>query len=324
MDMYQKRKVRAENKKNNNQENSSKVGINWFPGHMAKTMKQIEQDLKLVDIVIEILDARIPLSSQNPNVQKLIANKKKIIVLNKSDLANEKENIRWVNYFANNHIPAILFNSTTQDDSSKVINKINEVMEEERKRQELKGRNYKIARVMVIGIPNVGKSSFINRIANKMAMQVGNKPGVTKQKQWIRLANNIELLDTPGVLWPKLGNEDVSIKLAYTGTIKSEVIDETEIAYNLTKFLLENYRDNIIKRYKISKENVDKILANDELEENEKIVEIMNDIGKMRGAVQRGNTIDLDKTSRIILSDFRSGNLGRITLERINLERMEK
>ena len=249
MDMYQKRKVRAENKKNNNQENSSKVGINWFPGHMAKTMKQIEQDLKLVDIVIEILDARIPLSSQNPNVQKLIANKKKIIVLNKSDLANEKENIRWVNYFANNHIPAILFNSTTQDDSSKVINKINEVMEEERKRQELKGRNYKIARVMVIGIPNVGKSSFINRIANKMAMQVGNKPGVTKQKQWIRLANNIELLDTPGVLWPKLGNEDVSIKLAYTGTIKSEVIDETEIAYNLTKFLLENYRDNIIKRY---------------------------------------------------------------------------
>lgn len=324
MDMYQKRKVRAENKKNNNQENSSKVGINWFPGHMAKTMKQIEQDLKLVDIVIEILDARIPLSSQNPNVQKLIVNKKKIIVLNKSDLANEKENIRWVNYFANNHIPAILFNSTTQDDSSKVINKINEVMEEERKRQELKGRNYKIARVMVIGIPNVGKSSFINRIANKMAMQVGNKPGVTKQKQWIRLANNIELLDTPGVLWPKLGSEDVSLKLAYTGTIKSEVIDETEIAYNLTKFLLENYRDNIIKRYKISKENVDKILANDELEENERIVEIMNDIGKIRGAVQRGNTIDLDKTSRIILSDFRSGNLGRITLERINLERMEK
>lgn len=315
MDMYQKREMRKNKKMNEDTKSLQSTSINWFPGHMAKTMKQIEQDLKLVDIVIELLDARIPLSSQNPNVQKLIANKKKIIVLNKSDLANEKENSRWISYFANKNIPAILFNSTSQDDISKVINKINEVMEGERKRQEQKGRNYKIARVMVLGIPNVGKSSFINKISNKTAMQVGNKPGVTKQKQWLRLANNIELLDTPGVLWPKLGSDEVSLNLAYTGTIKSEVIDETEVAYNLTKFLLENYRENVTERYKLNQEDVEEMLANDELEENEKVVEVMNYIGRVRGAVQRGNTIDLDKTARIILTDFRSGNLGRITLE---------
>lgn len=313
--MYQKRKIRAEKKNNDSQKSFSKVPISWFPGHMAKTMKQIEQDLKLVDIVIELLDARIPLSSQNPNIHKLIGNKDKIIILNKSDLADEKENTRWINYFAKQNIPAISFDSTKQSDVSKIINKINEIMQEERKKQEQKGRTNKIARVMVLGIPNVGKSSFINRISNKTAMQVGNKPGVTRQKQWIRLANNIELLDTPGVLWPKLGSNEVSLNLAYTGTIKSEVIDETEVAYNLTKFLLENYRENVTERYKLNQEDVEEMLANDELEENEKVVEVMNYIGRVRGAVQRGNTIDLDKTARIILTDFRSGNLGRITLE---------
>lgn len=313
MDMYQKRKMRAKN--NNSEEKSTNVGINWFPGHMAKTMKQIEQDLKLVDIVIELLDARIPLSSQNPNFHKLIGNKDKIIILNKSDLADEKENTRWINYFAKQNIPAILFDSTKQSDVSKIINKINEIMQEERKKQEQKGRTNKIARVMVLGIPNVGKSSFINRISNKTAMQVGNKPGVTKQKQWIRLTNNIELLDTPGVLWPKLGSNEVSLNLAYTGTIKSEIIDETEIAYNLTKFLLENYRENVIRRYKLNPDEVEKVLKNEEFEENERIVEVMNYIGKVRGAIQRGNTVDLDKTSKIILNDFRSGDMGKITLE---------
>ncbi len=313
MDMYQKRKMRAKN--NNSEEKSTNVGINWFPGHMAKTMKQIEQDLKLVDIVIELLDARIPLSSQNPNIHKLIGNKDKIIILNKSDLADEIENTRWIKYFAKQNIPAILFDSTKQSDVSKIINKINEIMQGERRKQEQKGRTNKIARVMVLGIPNVGKSSFINRISNKTAMQVGNKPGVTKQKQWIRLTNNIELLDTPGVLWPKLGSNEDSLNLAYTGTIKSEIIDETEIAYNLTKFLLENYKENVIRRYKLNPDEVERMLKNEELEENERVVEVMNYIGKVRGAIQRGNTVDLDKTSKIILNDFRSGDIGRITLE---------
>lgn len=186
-------------KKNEEEKNSTKININWYPGHMAKTMKQVEADLKLVDIVIEILDARIPISSQNPEIQKLIKNKKRIIILNKSDLAEEKENQNWVKYFAKINIPAILCNSNNGDGVNRIISQINIMMQEERKMAEQKGRN-KIARAMIIGVPNVGKSSFINRVSNKSAMQVGNKPGVTKSKQWIRLANNIELLDTPGIM----------------------------------------------------------------------------------------------------------------------------
>lgn len=291
-----------------------KFVLSWYPGHMAKTMKQVEEDLKLVDIVIEILDARIPISSQNPNVQKLIKNKKKIVILNKADLANENETKKWIKHFEKGKISAILCNSNNGMGTNSVVGKINEMMIEERKIAQQKGRN-KIARVMIIGIPNVGKSSFINKVSSKTAMKVGNKPGVTKNKQWIRLANNIELLDTPGVLWPKISNEQIALNLAYTGTIKSDVIDEVEIAYNLVKFLIEKYKDNLIGRYSLNPNIIDKISTNAELEENEKIVEIMNYIGEKRGAVAKGNDIDLDKVSRIILDDFRSGNLGRITLE---------
>ena len=291
-----------------------KVILSWYPGHMAKTMKQVEEDLKLVDIVIEILDARIPISSQNPNVQKLIKNKKKIVILNKADLANENETKKWIKHFEKRKISAILCNSNNGMGTNSVVGKINEMMIEERKTAQQKGRT-KIARAMIIGIPNVGKSSFINRVASKSAMKVGNRPGVTKNKQWIRLTNNIELLDTPGVLWPKISNEQTALNLAYTGTIKSDLIDEIEIAYNLTKFLLESYRENLLNRYKLNSEIVEKIKNNAELEENEKILEIMNYIGEKRGTVTRENNIDLEKVSRIILDDFRTGNLGKITLE---------
>ena len=304
-------------KKNNRKETnnaSSRVSISWYPGHMAKTMKQLETDLKLVDVVVEILDARIPVSSQNPEAQKLIKNKKKIVVLNKSDLANEIENKKWLKYFEEKQIPAILCNSNNGEGANKIINKLNEMMSEERNIAQQKGRN-KIVRAMIIGIPNVGKSSFINRVSKKTSMRVGNKPGVTKNKQWIRLTSNVELLDTPGVLWPKIANEQTALNLAYTGTIKSDIIDEVEIAYNLVKFLIEKYRKNLIERYKLNSEIVEKINSNDELEENEKIVEIMNYIGEKRGTVSKGNNIDLEKISKIILEDFRTGNLGKITLE---------
>lgn len=302
-----------------NEQNLNKTNINWYPGHMAKTMKQVEADLKLIDIVIEILDARIPISSQNPEIKKLIKNKKRIIILNKCDLADEKENKNWVKYFEEVNIPVILCNSNNGDGVNKTIIKINEIMQEEREIAKQKGRN-KIARAMIIGVPNVGKSSFINRVSNKSAMQVGNKPGVTKNKQWIRLSNNIELLDTPGVLWPRIEKQETALNLAYTGTIKSDILDEIEVAYNLIKYLMSEYRENVIERYKLNSDILDRIFNNSDIEDNEKIVEIMNYIGEKRGAIARGNNVDLDKTSRIILEDFRSGNLGRITLETVTLK----
>ena len=295
-----------------------KVRLNWFPGHMAKTLRHIEADLKLVDLVIELLDARIPISSQNPETKKLIADKKRIVILNKSDLADEKENIKWVNKFESQNIPAILCNSNTGEGIQKITSRIEKLMEEEKQKAEAKGRIGKIIRVMIIGVPNVGKSSLINRMAQKTSAQVGNKPGVTKQKQWIRLSNNIELLDTPGVLWPRLDNQKVALNLAYTGTIKNEVLDDQDVAYNLLKYLIEEYRQNVIQRYALREDIIDAILHNKELEENEQIVEIMNYIGEKRGAIAKGNSIDLEKVSRIILDDFRSGNLGKITLEKAN------
>lgn len=285
---------------------------------MKKALNQIEADLKLVDLVIELLDARIPISSQNPETKKLIADKKRIVILNKSDLADEKENIKWVNKFESQNIPAILCNSNTGEGIQKITSRIEKLMEEEKQKAEAKGRIGKIIRVMIIGVPNVGKSSLINRMAQKTSAQVGNKPGVTKQKQWIRLSNNIELLDTPGVLWPRLDNQKVALNLAYTGAIKNEVLDDQDVAYNLLKYLIEEYRQNVIQRYALREDIIDAILHNKELEENEQIVEIMNYIGEKRGAIAKGNNIDLEKVSRIILDDFRSGNLGKITLEKVN------
>lgn len=285
---------------------------------MKKALNQIEADLKLVDLVIELLDARIPISSQNPETKKLIADKKRIVILNKSDLADEKENIKWVNKFESQNIPAILCNSNTGEGIQKITSRIEKLMEEEKQKAEAKGRIGKIIRVMIIGVPNVGKSSLINRMAKKTSAQVGNKPGVTKQKQWIRLSNNIELLDTPGVLWPRLDNQKVALNLAYTGTIKNEVLEDQDVAYNLLKYIIEEYRQNVIERYSLKAEIVESILKSEDLEENEKIVEIMNYIGEKRGAIAKGNNIDLEKVSRIILDDFRSGNLGKITLEKVN------
>jgi len=293
------------------------MNINWFPGHMAKTKRQIAEDLKLIDVVIEILDARIPISSQNPDMRELTKNKKKIVILNKSDLADEKETLKWINKFKVEGISAISVDSNSGNSISKVEKEIENVMKEEMKKYEEKGRTGKAIRVLVLGIPNVGKSSFINRISKKNSMEVGNKPGVTKQKQWIRLSNNIELMDTPGVLWPKFESEKVALNLAFTGTIKDDILPKVEVAYRLTKFLLENHLDSVLGRYKLSKEEVEEILNKDD-EENNKIYEVMCLIGRKRGCIVSGGNIDDEKVSNIILEDFRSCKLGRITLERVN------
>ena len=298
--------------------NENKANINWFPGHMAKTRRQINEDLKLVDVVIEILDARIPLSSQNPEIKQILQNKKKIIALNKCDLADEKENNNWIQYFFKNGIKAILTDSNTGKGINELLRQIQEIMKEELQKNANKGRIGKKIRVMVVGIPNVGKSSFINRISKRNSAEVGNKPGVTKQKQWIRVNNEIELLDTPGVLWPKFENERVALNLAFTGTIKDDILEMTEIAYSLTKFLLENYKENFADRYSISSEKINEILAQEQ-SENENIYEIMQLVGKKRGAIISGGNIDDEKTSKIILDDFRNGRLGKISLEKINI-----
>lgn len=283
---------------------------------MAKTKRQIAEDLRLIDVVIEIRDARIPFSSQNPDMKELIKNKKQIIILNKSDLADEKETSKWIKHFKDNGLSAISVSSNSGKGINEVIKEINNLMEEEKKANEQKGRVGKATRVLVLGIPNVGKSSFINRISKKTTMAVGNKPGVTKQKQWIRLSNNIELLDTPGVLWPKFESEEVALNLAFTGTIKDDILPKVEVAYRLLKFLLENYKNNVIERYKLDKEELEKILKQDE-EENNNTYEVMCLIGKKRGCIISGGNIDDNKVSNILLEDFRSNKLGNITLEKV-------
>ena len=316
MDMYQKRKMRAEKKmKSEDEKRFPKISISWYPGHMAKTKKQIQEDLKLIDVVIEILDARIPLSSQNPDIAQWTKNKKKIIILNKSDLADEKQNEKWVEYYKKQGIVAILTDSNSGKGVLETIRQIEKTMQEDKETFSNKGRIGRSIRVMIVGIPNVGKSSFINRITKKSSTAVGNRPGVTRQKQWVRVKENIELLDTPGILWPKLEPQEVAFHLAFTGTIKDDNLEKTEIAYFLLKYLLENKRESIINRYGISSEIIEEKLSNEEQMENENILEILYEIGKKRGAIVSGGRVDEEKVSNILLDDFRTGKLGKITLE---------
>ena len=313
MDMYQKRKIRAEMKNNNQDEKLTKVGINWFPGHMAKTRRQIAEDLKMIDVVVEILDARIPMSSQNPDIRQITQNKKKIIVLNKYDLSDKNKTERWIEYFTQKGQKVVLADSLTGKGVNETVRQIQKVMEEDMQKMADKGRIGRKIRTMIVGIPNVGKSSFINRISKKTLAEVGNKPGVTKQKQWIRINEKIELLDTPGVLWPKFESQKVAMNLAITGTIKDDILDLVEVAYTLTKFMLENYKENLLQRYSLEEKKIDEILQQDQAE-NENIYEIMQLIGRRRGAILGGN-IDDERTAKLILDDFRSGKLGKITLE---------
>ena len=294
-------------------ENST--NINWYPGHMAKTKREISEDLKLIDVVIELLDSRIPIASRNPDIAEITKNKDRIIVLNKSDLSDPKENAKWIQHFKSKGQVAIECDSNSGHGVNEVLRAIEKIKEKELQEYAKKGRTGRKIRAMILGIPNVGKSSFINRVSKASRLEVGNKPGVTKKKQWIRLNDKIELLDTPGVLWPKFESNQVALNLAYTGSIKDDVLPQTEIAYELLKYLLENYRSNVSERYKISVEHIEETLNRNE-PENYNIYEIMLEIGKKRGAIISGGQVDDEKVARIILDDFRSGKIGKITLER--------
>ena len=316
MDMYQKREMRKNKKTDESTKSLPSTSINWYPGHMAKTKRQIEEDLKLIDIVVEILDARIPISSKNPDVKELIKDKKIIEVLNKADLANDKMNAKWSKYYKSNNIEAVLTDSNSGKGMNDVIKVIEKVASEDKMLQANKGRIGKTIRVLVLGIPNVGKSSFINRLAKKASAKVGNKPGVTTQKQWINVNNKIQLLDTPGILWPKLGRQSVALNLAYTGTIKDNIIDSTELVYYFVKDMIEKgYLNNIVERYKLDPNEIQDILKDENYMENERIMNIIDKIALKRGAILSGARIDYEKISTIILNEFREGKLGYITLE---------
>ncbi len=294
----------------NNSESFQKININWFPGHMAKTRRQIEEDLKIIDVVIELLDARIPLASRNPDIQRLTKNKKRIILLNKCDLADEVTNSKWVSYFSK-EAPTILTDSNSGKGIDKVSKAIEKIMAEEIAKQAARGRINKTIRVMILGIPNVGKSSFINRIAKKNSTEVGNRPGVTRAKQWIRIGKNQELLDTPGVLWPKFESNEIALNLAFTGTIKDDILERTEIAYELLKVLYADYKTNLQERYKITEDEL-YVIEN----KMNPIYELMQLIARKRGAIVSGGNIDDEKVARIILDDFRSCKIGKISLEK--------
>lgn len=288
--------------KKDKEKSFTSVAINWYPGHMAKTRKQIIEDLKLIDIVVEILDARVPLSSRNPDLGKMIENKERIIILNKADLADENKTKEWINFYNRNNITALAVSSNNGKGINEVISKIKEKYEIIKEKYVKKGRIGKTIKVMVLGIPNVGKSSFINKISKRNAQEVGNKPGVTKQKKWIKLGEGIELMDTPGMLWPKIENNSMAMNLALVGTIGEKAIDNEDIAYYLIEYFTKEYPNKLKDRYNIQLEG-------------KETIEIIEEIAKKRGALISGGNIDISKISDIILNEFRSGKLGRITIE---------
>lgn len=290
------------------------MNINWYPGHMVKAQNDIKSSLKLIDIIVEVLDARIPKSSQNPNIDKFSEGKARIVVLNKYDLADREATERWKKYFEEKNISVITANASTGENIKKLVDTIKQIgrkiYDEKYKNKQIKVEP--IYRVLIAGIPNVGKSTIINKIANRNSANVGNKPGVTKKNQWIRVADNIDLLDTPGLLWPRFENESVGINLALTGNIKQDVLDVEELAVAGVKVLLQKdkYKKILLEKYKI--DNKDMTFEDDELPLEYNVLEL---IGKRRGCLVSGGNVDMIKAANAFLEDFKSGKIGNITLE---------
>lgn len=276
----------------------------WYPGHMTKAMRQMKEDIKLIDLVIELLDARIPISSRNPDIDNLGKNKARLVLLNKSDLADEVQNNKWIQYFKDKGIIALKINSKNKQGIKDINNVVLTVCKEKIERDKRKGIKNRPVRAMVVGIPNVGKSTFINAYAGKNCAKTGNKPGVTKGKQWIRLSKNLELLDTPGVLWPKFDDQKIGLHLAFIGSMNDNNLDMAELAYQLIKEVSKTYPEAFLNRYGIVGD--------------EDPLQVMYQVAEVRGCKLKGNKPDLDKTSSMIMDDFRSGKLGRITIDCLN------
>ena len=277
--------------------------VQWFPGHMAKTRRLIEENLKMIDVVVEILDARIPYSGRNPYFNDIIKNKPRLIVLNKSDLADQSLTDAWINRYGGEGIKVIPISCATGAGVNKITAEARGLIQDKIDREREKGRN-RTLKIMMVGIPNVGKSSLINRLAGKASTKTGDRPGVTRGKQWIRLKGDVELLDTPGILAPKFEDQEVAKRLAYTGAIKDEIINTELLAYSLCEYLRDNYADLLCARYKL--ESVDGFEG----------YEILERIGKKRGFVISGGEIDMERAANMVLDELRSAKIGRITLEK--------
>ncbi len=277
------------------------MNIQWYPGHMTKARRMMEEDIKLIDIVIELVDARIPLSSKNPDIDKLAGQKSRMILLNKYDLADPARTSEWENWFKNRGFYVYKLDARKGGQMKAITNIIQEACKEKIERDRKRGIINRPVRAMIVGIPNVGKSTFINTYAGKACTKTGNKPGVTKGKQWIRLNKNVELLDTPGILWPKFDDPTVGERLALIGSIKDEILNISDLSIQLIGFLKEFYPGILSERYALD-ENCDKIV-------------LLEGIAEARNCRQKGNTLDLDKASKLLIDDFRSGKLGRLTLE---------
>lgn len=278
--------------------------IQWFPGHMAKTKRKIAENLKLIDIVAEIVDARIPVSSRNPDIDVLTLNKPRIIILNKSDVADSQKNRKWVEYYKNQGSTAILVDCKLGKGINLFVPTVKSILKVQLERARTKGIN-KILRVMVVGIPNVGKSSFINRLSGGKKAKVEDRPGVTMGNQWFSISKDVELLDTPGVLWPKFDDDLVAEKLAFTGAIKDNILDVEQLAARLLMCLKKDYSENLVKRYKL--ENSCMV--------GKSGLELLEMIAKKRGMLVSGGKIDTERTAIMLLDEFRAAKLGRITLD---------
>ena len=279
--------------------------INWFPGHMRKTQREIKENLKLVEAVIEIRDARIPRSSANPDIEKLCGNKPRLILLNKSDLTESRVTREWMKELSKDNVKAIEVNCLKGKGLNQIKPALEELLKEKLERYKAKGLVNVVIRVMVVGIPNVGKSTFINKMAKNNIAKTGDRPGVTKSKQWIKTPLGIELLDTPGVLWPKFEDERTALNLAFTGAIKDEIMDTEELSYKLVERLQKYYADELIARYKIERVFEDPL-------------DTLDSIARKRGCLMSGGHIDYNRIAVILLDEFRGGKIGNISLERVD------
>ncbi|MGG1661453.1 ribosome biogenesis GTPase YlqF [Brevibacillus sp. NRS-1366] len=279
------------------------MAIQWFPGHMAKARRQVTEKLKLIDVVIELLDARLPLSSRNPMIDEIVSDKPRLILLNKADLADEKATDEWIAYFRKLGIRTLPIDAL----SGKGVNKLPELCKEQAaemlaKRTE-RGMQGRAIRIMILGIPNVGKSSLINRLSKRAVAQTGDRPAVTKAQQWVKMGDTLELLDTPGILWPKFEDQMVGLRLAASGAIKDELIDFSEVALFVISYMMHYYPERLLERFKMKELPEDRIT-------------MLEEIGKKRGCLISGGNIDYDKAAEIFLRELRSGKLGTVSLER--------